>query len=210
MPFCSSCGNKLSSGDKFCNNCGEPIKIMPSQDLGEAQQDVGTEKVKGVIPHLTQATGQLRSKPWILISTNQRILIAQFSGPMMQEALEVSKKVSKGFAKLLAGKVLTSDVIVEYCRRFFTMSPDQIFNETPGNFSLKLADVRRAYIEYEQEPKDEDSHIRMDCYILNLVTERGDYSYVFDADPQDMKVLQDALGDKVKGEGRKKALKKPF
>jgi hypothetical protein len=70
--------------------------------------------------------------------------------------------------------------------------------------------VRRAYIEYEKDQKDEDSHIQMDRYWLNILSNQGEYKYVFDADPQDMKVLRDALGDRVHGEGRAKALKPTF
>jgi hypothetical protein len=129
---------------------------------------------------------------------------------MMQEALAISKAKAKGFSKLLAGKVLLAGDVVEYCRKYFKMAPDQIIAETPGNIALDLPEVRRAYIEYEKDQKDEDSHIQMDRYWLNILSNQGEYKYVFDADPQDMKVLRDALGDRVHGEGRAKALKPTF
>ena len=169
------------------------------------------EQVIGVIPHLTQATGKPPTKGWILVSTNQKILLAQFSGPQMQEALALSKSRAKGFmAKLLAGKVLLPPDVVEYCRKYFKMSPEKIIAETPGNIALDLSEITRVYIDYEKDQKDEDSHIQTDRYWLTLVSNQGEYKYVFDADPQDLRVLKAALGDKVHGEGRTKAMKPEF
>jgi len=213
MPFCASCGGKVQTGEKFCGSCGAPIK--ETGKTGDAPlptgSDSASEAVVGVIPHLVQATGKLKSKGWILVSTNQRILLSQFSASMMQEALALSKTRKKGFlGNILAGRVLLAPDVVEYCRRFFKMSPEQILAETPGNIALNFSGIRRAYIEYELDEKDEDSSIRTDRYWLNLLSDQGEYRYVFDADPQDMKVLRDALGDRVHGEGRAKAMKPNF
>ena len=213
MPFCSSCGAKVQPGEKFCGSCGAPIK--EAGKTGGTSTPTGSgptgEAVIAIIPHLVQPLVYPKSRGWILVSTNQRILLAQFSGPMMQEALVLSKARAKGLlGKLLAGKVLLAPDVVEYCRKFFKMSPEQILAETPGNISLNLSGIRRAYIEYEQEEKDEDSSIRMDRYWLNLLSDQGEYRYCFDGDPQDMKVLRDALGDRVHGEGRAKAMKPIF
>ncbi|MGD0804252.1 MAG: hypothetical protein ABSA11_09285 [Candidatus Bathyarchaeia archaeon] len=174
-----------------------------------------SEQVIGVIPHLIEATGKAATKGWILVSTNQKIVLAQFSGPQMQEALALSKARAKGFmAKMLAGKVLTPTDVVEYCRKYFKMTPEQIIAETPGNFALDLPGITRAYIDYEQESRrqalDEGSHIQSDRYLLTMESNQGDYKYVFDADPQDMSVLKAALGDRVHGDGRAKALKPNF
>jgi hypothetical protein len=184
------------------------VTVTPSTSKGS--ESTQAEAVIGVIPHLVQSTGGLKSRGWMLISTNQRILLAQFSGPMMQEALALSKAKAKGFGKLLAGKVLLAPDVVEYCRKYFKMQPEQILAETPGNVSLNLSEIRRAYIDYEQDEKDEDSSIRMDRYWLTILSDKGEYKYVFDADPQDIKVLRDALGDRVHGEGRAKAMKPTF
>jgi hypothetical protein len=47
----------------------------------------------------------------------------------------------------------------------------------------------------------------VDRYLLTLVSNQGEYRYVFDADPQDMRVLKTALGERVHGDGRNKAIK---
>jgi len=180
-------------------NVASIVNNPPSTPEGQVVPQ--PEAVVGVIPHLIQATEQVKSRPWILVSTNQRIFLVQFSSPMMQETLALSKARAKGFGKLLAGKVLLPADIVEYNRRYFKIRPEQILAETQGNISLNLSEVRRAYIDYEKDEKDEDSQIQTDRYWLTILSDKGEYKYVFDADPQDMKVLQDALGDRVPWRG---------
>ena len=166
------------------------------------------EQVVGVIQHLIQATGKPTTKGWMLVTTEHRILLTQFGSPQMQEALAISKAHAKGFmAKLLAGKVLLPQDIVEYSRKYLKMSPEQILAETPGNIALDLSEVARAYVDYEKEGTDEDSHVQVDRYLLTLVSNQGEYKYVFDADPQDMRVLRATLRDRVHGDGRNKAIK---
>ena len=213
MPFCSSCGNEVLLTEKFCKNCGAPLQAIKKITDNSVKLEVNGsthEVVIGVVPHVVQPLVYPKSRTWTLITTNQRILLAQFTGAVMQEALAFSKSRAKGLGKLLAGKVLLAPDVVEYCRKYFRMSPEQILSETQGNLSLNLSEIRRAFIDYEQEEKDEDSSIQMDRYWLTLVTDQSDYKYVIDADPQDMKVLQEALGDRVHGEGRSKAMKPKF
>lgn len=210
MPLCSGCGREILATDKFCTFCGTPQRLEKASEPVKQVLDQSVEHVVGVIPHLVQAQEKLTSKQWTLVATNKKIILVQFSAALMQEALALSKSKAKGFGKILAGKVLLAGDVVEFCRRYFTMSPENIVAETPGNVSIDLPDVRRAYIDFEQEAKDEDSHIQMDRYILELVTNKGEFRYVFDADPQDMRVLKSVLGEAVHGEGRIKALKPEF
>lgn len=51
----------------------------------------------------------------------------------------------------------------------------------PGNIALHLSGITRAYVDYEKDPKDEDSSIQTDRYWLTLVSDQGEYKYVFDA-----------------------------
>jgi hypothetical protein len=214
MPFCASCGGKVLPNEKFCTSCGAPIRevrtITETPSAPEGLESARAEAVIGVIPHFVQSAGGLKAREYTFVSTNKRIFVVQLTAPMLQEALALSKAKAKGFGKLLAGRVLLSGDMVEYCRKYFKMSPEQILAETPGNVSLNLSEIRRAYIDYEQDEKDEDSSIRMDRYWLTILSDKGEYKYLFDADPQDMKVLRDALGDRVHGEGRAKALKPQF
>jgi hypothetical protein len=191
MPVCTQCGGKVQPNEKFCKYCGTPLgvtiaattvptatpapasSVTPSTPPGSGPT---VEVVVGVIPHLVQSAGRLKAREYFLISTNLRFLLIQFSPAMMQEALALSKANAKGFGKLLAGKVLLAGDLVEYCRKYFKMPPSQILAETSGNISVNLSEIRRAYIEFQQEEKDEDSHIQMDKYILTILSDVGEFT----------------------------------
>jgi len=126
---------------------------------------------------------------------------------MMQEIMTQSKiRAQQGrrgmFGGLLAGKVLSIGDIVEYSNRYWAMAPDQIAMETPGNLALEIAGISVAAVQHEYAQPDEDSSIRADWYVLDLVSTQGSYSFNFDADPQDMNVLRTVLGAKLVGDGR--------
>jgi hypothetical protein len=213
MPYCPNCGKEVPQSDKFCKYCGanlsgSEVKSNPAQVVPKFELD---ERIVGVIPHLVQGSRGIASTQWTLVATNRRIIIAQLSAPQMQEALALSKARAKGLSKLVAGRVLLPADLVEFTRKYFKMSPSQILGETPSNLSFDLDEIRRIWVDYELDPKDEDSHIRMDRYKLVIsVSERGQFTYVFDADPQDVAVLKSVVGDRLEGEGRQKAMKPPF
>ena len=169
------------------------------------------EQLVGVIPHVLMATGRIQSKQFTLVVTNQRLIIAQFAAQQMQEAMAQSKARAKGFIeKLAAGRVLTAKDIVEYCRKYFSMAPDSILAESPGNFTIDLTAITRVYIDHQVDAKDEDSSIQMDRYIMTIVSSVGENDYVIDADPQDIGILKHVLGERVHGEGRAKPIRPPF
>ena len=169
------------------------------------------EELVGVIPHVLKATGRIESKHNTVVVTSQRLIIAQFTGIQMQEALAQSKARAKGFIeKLTAGRVLTPKDVVEYSRKYFEMDPDHIAAETPGNISVPVEAIRRIYIDHQVDPEDGDSRIQTDRYILTILADTGESEYVFDADPQDIDVLRKAMGEKVHGDGRAKPIRPPF
>jgi hypothetical protein len=165
----------------------------------------------GVIPHVVMATGRVESKQYTLVVTNTRLIFARLGALQMQEAMAQSKARAKGFMeKLTAGRVLTPKDIVEYCRRYFSMAPDRVLEESPDNFAIPIEGISRIYVEQQIQPKDEDSHIRMDRFIMTIVSSVGENTYVIDADPQDLGILKHVLGDKVHGEGRSKPIRPSF
>jgi hypothetical protein len=162
------------------------------------------EEVVGIIPHVLQSTGRIQSKLNTIIISNQRLIIAQFTAAMMQEALAQSKaKGGKGLSgRLLAGRVLTPSDIVDYTDKYWSMKPDTIVSENPANFTLEIAGISAAEVEHQVQGPDEDSHIGFDRYILTINSIQGQYSFIFDADPQDLDALRRILGDKFVGSAR--------
>ena len=170
-----------------------------------------SERLVGVIPHVLMATGRIQSMQYTLVVTSSRLIFARLGAAQMQEAMAQSKARAKGFIeKLAAGRVLTPKDIVEYCRRYFAMTPDSILTESPENYAIPVEGISKIYIDRIVEPKDEDSHIRMDKYTMTLLHTAGKNDYVIDADPQDLGILRHVLGEKVQGSGRSKPIRPPF
>jgi hypothetical protein len=170
-----------------------------------------SERLVGVIPHVVMATGRLGSRQYTLVVTSVRLIFARLGAPQIQEALAQSKARAKSILeKLAAGRVLTPRDIVEYCRRYFTMPPDSILGESQDNFAIPVEGITRIYIDHKIQPKDEDSSIQMDHYVMTIVSSVGENEYVIDADPQDLGILRNVLGDKVHGDGRVKPIRPSF
>ncbi len=170
------------------------------------------ERIAGIVPHLSKSASYARSHQYTLIATDRRLIVAQLTAQMMEE-IKVQSKIraqqgKKGlFGGLLAGKVLTAGDIIEYTNKYWGMIPDQIIVETPGNLAVEISSISVAAVEHKQEEPDEDSSIGVDYYVLDLVTPQGDYSFNFDADPQDMNVLRSVLGEKLVGFGRSRPIR---
>jgi hypothetical protein len=169
-----------------------------------------TEEVVGIVPHVLQPSGGVTSRQYTLILTDQRLIVAQFTGPMMMEALAQSKaKGGKGLlGGLLAGRVLTPRDIVDYTEKYWSMTPESIASESPGNFTLEIPGITAANVEHQvRGPEDEDSSIGFDRYVLTIESVQGSFSFIFDADPQDMDALRSSLGERLTGQGRLHAIK---
>jgi len=134
----------------------------------------------------------------------QRLIVAELTRQMMSEALAQSKanKQGKGLlGGLLAGRVLTSKDLVDYTDKYWLMTPEKIIPESPGNFSLEISSISTVEVEYiRKKSLGDDSTIGL--YTLTIESDYGTYSYIFDADPQDMKALARVLGNKLTGSGR--------
>jgi len=170
------------------------------------------ERIAGIVPHLLKSTGYAKSRQYTLIATDRRLIVAQLTAQMMEEIKIQSKtraqQGKKGiFGGLLAGKILTAEDIIEYANKYWVMTPDQIVMETPGNLALEIPGISIAAVRHEYAQPDEDSSTRADWYILDIVSTQGDYSFNFDADPQDMNVLRSVLGEKLVGDGRSRPIR---
>ncbi|MDQ1281095.1 MAG: hypothetical protein QG670_2359 [Thermoproteota archaeon] len=163
-----------------------------------------SEVITGVLPHVLQSTGGLGSRHFTIILTNKYLIIAELTSQMMSEALAKSKanKQGKGFlGELLTGRVLTAKDLVDYTNKYWLMTPEKIISESPGNFSLEISSISAVKVEYTRKKSlSDDSTISFYTFIIE--SDYGMYSYIFDADPQDMDALARVLGNKLTGSGR--------
>ena len=160
----------------------------------------------GVIPHLLQREpGHIGSKHFTLIVTDRRLIVAQFTVQMIRETQADSKRRAKeegkGFlGRLFAGSFISSD----YADRYWNMAPEQILLETTGNFAVEIPTVSAVVIEHHVSKSEES---RFDVYELRIESTEGVSSYVFDGDPEDVKMLRQILGDRVHGSGAPRVIR---
>jgi hypothetical protein len=104
--------------------------------------------------------------------------------------------------------VLVPSDVVNYAEKYWSMKADSVVSESPGNFSLELGGITSVRADHEvRGPSDEDSHIGFDRYLLVIDSLQGQYTYVFDADPQDLAILRSVLGDRLIGSARSRPVK---
>ena len=101
------------------------------------------EQVKGLIVGVRRKTGLFSSKAYNLVVTDRRIVFAELTKEMLQQAAadaaRESKEQGKGFLSR-AWATATSSRRVH--QRHAEMEPQAVLSETPGNFDLALDHIK--------------------------------------------------------------------
>ncbi len=164
--FCTKCGSAHTEGARFCMKCGEavvevaPVTPGPSvtpeppatpEPSANAEPTspvpASGEHVHGVIPNATLKEGFLgvKSKVYILVLTERRIVFVRITTEMMKQLVTDSRNEAKADGKGFFGQwgaQLTA--YSEFAQRYLTMPPDEALAETPGNFALERSAIVKA------------------------------------------------------------------
>ena len=125
MPYCSNCGNKVLDTDKFCNNCGTPVRpvnLPPSQrntpppppppppstmsrnpppSPSYAQPQSYGETIVTTVSNFQKPKSFGRFDAYIILATAQNLILIQLTNDMVnrsiKEAQEKAKTEGKGF-----------------------------------------------------------------------------------------------------------------
>ncbi|AMQ18467.1 hypothetical protein [Thermococcus peptonophilus] len=109
------------------------------------------EKVVYVIPNLEYHKGFLKNALVNLVVTDQRIIIAHVKREMIQKAREEAKARGDGFFKRISSGWTMHE-------RYYGMSPEDIVNEAPENFSIPLNGIKEVKLKsgnIDEGKKDE-------------------------------------------------------
>jgi hypothetical protein len=181
---CPSCGKELAKDMMFCPYCG--TKIQPSIQSAEAGM---REKVEGVVPLAIARDGNEEGHRFTLIVTASRLIVAK----LKEEDEDKVRKASGSI--LLGGAILEPErhrqALGAYSRRYLTMDPEAILEESQGNGSMRIKDIRGLRITSE-----EDSEENL-FYLISLDTSTGLRKYQIPADKDSRNVLMTAFGDRV-------------
>jgi len=163
----------------------------------------GGEEVLDFIPALKKKTGLFSSKTYTLVVTNRRLIFAELTNKMLDEAAaesrEAYKEATKGKGWLARlryglGEALSSDQRIY--NRYYSLTGEQILRENPANFAPNNDEVKKVRINMYRDvthPYSKGSDEMM------IQTTRGKIKLTFyGAAGGAEKTLQRTLGKKVK------------
>ncbi len=205
MQYCENCGNPLDAQARFCARCGQVVS--PASDPITAKQDAPTppqpaepqqaaEKIVAALPAGTQRSGflGLKFENFVLVLTNKHILVAKQTSQMMKENVRQAKQAAKQSGSGFFGQwgaVIGSNS----SQRYLQMHPQEILNETAGNYSIANNQIRSVQIKENFDHEDANSEVKL---TLKLVSGKIQLTYTRTSKNEIKQILQQTLGDLVR------------
>jgi hypothetical protein len=171
MVFCTNCGKPVESTNKFCASCGFQLKSLTDgvnqtapltppavppayQNLPQAATPAqspapfyAAETIKCIISSLSKPKSWGRSDSYTLIVTDRRSIFAKITQEIMNEAVRDARANAAAEGKGFFGKWASQmKGFYNYAVRYNKLNPDQILQETMGNFAVENSNIRRIRI----------------------------------------------------------------
>ncbi len=180
MAFCTNCGKPVKGQHKFCASCGMPVE---SEDTGASSAPVPPpatpapvpvvqytlpapaasqntappvqgESIRIIIPNLNMPKSWGRSDTFYLILTERRTIFAKLTNEIANEAVKMRRAGAEADGKGFFGKwAAQMKGLNNYSDRYIKYTPDQLLNETQGNFALDNSMIRK--IKVQDDTDDE-------------------------------------------------------
>ncbi|MDO9517836.1 MAG: zinc ribbon domain-containing protein [Methanosarcinaceae archaeon] len=188
--FCNQCGSSLKQGVKFCANCGSKVLSLPEQHEPNNEERIHSNpspsgQVRFVYGNLKKKKSLGRWDNFTLVATNDKLIFALTTSEMLKrvasEAKERAKKEGKGlFGKW--GAVMSSASLIT--DRYLGMEPDNILNETKGNFELSRSHLRSIKVNFKPIYNGVDDETPNSFeHKISFKTIQGDFDFISDNDP---------------------------
>ena len=177
MPFCINCGQPVQSENKFCASCGVPLQpaagpipytppvqpppqpvyqnVPPPASYPPPAPAYPVETVKFVIGGLAVSKSWGRTDNYTLVVTEHRSIFAKLTQEIMNETVKASRANAQAEGKGFFGKwAAQMKGFYNYHERYIHFTPDQVLQETQGNFAIENTWISKIKI---QDNTDEDS-----------------------------------------------------
>lgn len=182
MPFCVYCGKELSPNDRFCSNCGTPIRtrttpqVAPPSVVPPTAPTKPKEEILGVIMAERAETQETA----YLFLTHNRVIVA----PIGDQTLGMVF----GVYGMLAESYLQSKKAQQ---TLLQRDPEQILSSDKRNFAIPSSDIERVEMRRPRFARPAEMHIHTKDvvyrYLLRQKKHFGDYK----------KLVQTALPNKT-------------
>jgi len=203
--YCENCGQPLNPQARFCEHCGHPVPGQtpaptPTSDTKSVPQQAASlqpaEAIVAALPMGTQRSGFLgmRSEGFVLVLTERRILVAKQTTQIMRENVQKAKQAAKesgqGFLGQWGAAITSND-----SQRYLQMQPEEILNETAGNYSIANNQIRSVRIKEDYDAEEGTSEVKL---TLKMVSGKAEFTYTQTSKKELKRTLQQTLGDLVR------------
>ena len=154
MPYCSNCGAQINQGVKFCSNCGNRIAnpvqgTPPPPPPPPSYQPAPTgEPVLAAISGLKQ--GMLGRKNYVMLITNQRLVITELSGKDIKELNKQAKEQAKAEGAGLLGRMAAGlNATMNTGQLFAGMDVNEVLRKYPNTMQLPENTVNKLRINHQ-------------------------------------------------------------
>jgi hypothetical protein len=165
----------------------QPKPQPPTQTTGETV--IGTLMLRK-----TKSLG--RYDPFVGAITNQRLIIAQMTSEMLKNAAMQAKEEAKANGKGFFGQ--WSDQLKAsfgYTKKYLTMQPEAIIEETPGNFGIYNNSISEIKLKIKNiGTQDNERHE----FEIEIKSQGGKYEFRMDENNDYVKLLKQVYQDRVK------------
>ncbi|MGD0862871.1 MAG: hypothetical protein ABSA21_08915 [Candidatus Limnocylindrales bacterium] len=152
------------------------------------------ETVLGVIPDARLKVSLLKSEPWVLVVTDQRLIGARITDGLRRIVAEQARAEAKtsgsGFLgqweAQLKGRLALGD-------RYRAMTPEAILAETPGNWALWPGQVSSIKVERRKRTSGDDDVPRIDYLRITIEAAGGKGTYDTNDDMPSQREVQALL-----------------
>jgi hypothetical protein len=213
MPFCVYCGKPVKPTEKFCGACGKPTSALkiaatptirqgavsevkaPDAAAGTSTSTfVGStgktlpavETVKMIVPDILMIYGFGKSDTFNLVITTHRSIFAKLTKSIKEQSQKkMSEKVNatkmNPVFKFMAKRIDYSAYLEWYAGK----TPQEILNETPGNYAIDNADIIDVSINDESSETEDDGSIP--GYELVITTREKTLKFKTNLDPENIR-----------------------
>lgn len=169
----------------------------PMQPISQPQmmpQQQGGEGTVGVIlfRHM-KSLGRYDS--YVGVITNQRMIFAQLTADMINQAAkqarDQAKAEGKGFFGAWGDQLKAT---FGYIKKYLNIPPDLILAETPGNFAIYNSTISEVKVHLKGQGEDDGPRE----FEVEIKTSAGTYKYRMNEDSDNTNILKRVYGDRVK------------
>jgi hypothetical protein len=209
MPFCTNCGKQVKDQHKFCASCGMPVESenaapppaapvpIPQPATPAPAPVVRNTSPSNTVAQNTAPSVQGESIRIIipnnyLIVTERRTIFAKLTNEIANEAVKMRRSGAESEGKGFFGKwAAQMKGMNNYSDRYIKYTPEQLLNETQGNFALDNSMVRK--IKVQDNTDDEGGAAE---YGIEIETAANKLKFKAGYDPSDY--FKQAYGPIVK------------